>query len=137
MPSEPDVLAVSTTVHGTDRAVVAVAGQLDVDTAVVLRHQLAALTLQGRRFIVLDLALVPFMDSSGLNSVLRARSEILRHDGQLALAAPLAPVRRLLDLTGVSLATPVHGTTELALASFPAAAAPGEAAQPAQAGQER
>lgn len=120
MPSESDVLTVNATVHGTDRAVVAVGGQLDADTSVVLRHQLAALTLQGRNHIVLDLALVPFMDSSGLNGVLRVRSEILRHGGQLVLAAPAAPVRRLLDLTGVSMATPVHETTDLALASFPA-----------------
>jgi stage II sporulation protein AA (anti-sigma F factor antagonist) len=118
MPPESDVLTVNTTVHGADRAVVTVVGQLDGDTSAVLRHQLAALTLQGRCFIVLDLAQVPFMDSSGMNSVLRSRSEILRHGGQLVLAAPDAPVRRLLDLTGVSLATPVHDTTDLALASF-------------------
>ncbi|MFC1414298.1 STAS domain-containing protein [Streptacidiphilus sp. N1-12] len=124
MPSEPDVLTVSTTVHGTDRAVVAISGQLDGDTAAVLQHQLAALTLQGRRFIVLDLALVPFMDSSGLNSVLRARSALLRHEGQLLLAAPSEPVRRLLDLTGISLATPLHDSTDLALAAFPAEEAP-------------
>ena len=120
MSSESEVLAVSTTVHGTDRAVVAVAGELDAETALPLRHQLAALVLQGRRYVVIDLSQVPFMDSSGLNGVLRARSETLRHGGQLLLAAPVPAVRRLLDLTGMSLASPVHETTEAALASLPA-----------------
>ena len=118
MPSESDVLTVATTVHGEDRAVVAVNGELDADTAVVLRHQLAALVTQGRRYIVLDLALVPFMDSSGLNSLLRARSEMQRYEGRLLLAAPTAAVRRLLDLTGISLTIPLHETTDLALAAI-------------------
>ncbi|MHA6765641.1 STAS domain-containing protein [Streptacidiphilus sp. PAMC 29251] len=118
MSSDSDVLAVSTTVHGEDRAVVAVSGELDADTAAVLRHQLAALVVQGRRYIVLDLAQVPFMDSSGLNSVLRARSEMARHEGRLLLAAPATAVRRLLDLTGISLTSPLYDTTDLALATF-------------------
>ena len=123
MSSESEVLAVSTTVLGADRAVVVVSGELDAESAAVLRHQLAALVLQGRRHLVLDLALVPFMDSSGLNSVLRARSETLRHGGQLLLASPSATVRRLLDLTGISLTNPLYETPELALDALPVAAA--------------
>ena len=119
MSPEPEVLTVSTTVHGADRAVVSLAGELDADTAVALQHQLAALVLQGRKHVVLDLADVPFMDSSGLNSVLRARSETLRYDGSLLLAAPGPAVRRLLDLTGVSLTSPLYASSEEALADLP------------------
>jgi stage II sporulation protein AA (anti-sigma F factor antagonist) len=113
---------VSTTVHGADRAVVSLAGELDADTAVVFQHQLAALVLQGRRHVVLDLADVPFMDSSGLNSVLRARSETVRYDGSLLLAAPGPAVRRLLELTGVSLTSPLYETSDDALAALGEAA---------------
>lgn len=126
MSPKPEVLTVSTSVHGSDRAVVSLVGELDADTAVALQHQLAALVLQGRKYIVLDLAEVPFMDSSGLNSVLRARSETLRHDGSLLLAAPGPAVRRLLDLTGVSLTSPLYAATEDALAALgDGASAPG------------
>ncbi|QMU77111.1 STAS domain-containing protein [Streptacidiphilus sp. PB12-B1b] len=118
MSPESEVLTVSTTVHGDDRAVVSLTGELDVDTAVALQHQLAALVLQGRKHVVLDLAQVPFMDSSGLNSILRARSETQRYDGNLLLAAPGSAVRRLLDLTGVSLTSPLYATVGDALASL-------------------
>jgi len=119
MAPESEVLNVSTTVHGADRAVVSLTGELDADTAVALQHQLATLVLQGRRHVVLDLADVPFMDSSGLNSILRARSETVRYDGRLLLAAPGPAVRRLLELTGVSLTSPLYASSEEALADLP------------------
>ncbi|QMU69317.1 STAS domain-containing protein [Streptacidiphilus sp. P02-A3a] len=122
MSPEPEVLTVSTTVHEADRAVVSLAGELDADTVAVLQHQLATLVLQGRKHLVLDLALVPFMDSAGLNSVLRARAETLRYGGSLALAAPGPAVRRLLDLTGVSLTSPLYASSTEALAAVPARA---------------
>jgi len=119
---ESEALAVTVTQQGRTSAVVAAGGELDMDTATLLHHQLAAQVTQGRVNLVLDLAGVPFMDSSGLNIVLRAMSETRQLDGCLLLASPTDTVRRLLDLTGVSLTSKPFDTVEQALASLPAEA---------------
>ena len=126
MPSEspvesqavPQALSVTVVQHGGGCAVVAVGGELDMDTATLLHHQLASQVTQGRTNLVLDLAGVPFMDSSGLNIVLRAMNETRQLDGRLLLAAPTESVRRLLDLTGISLTRKPFDTVAQALASL-------------------
>ena len=121
MPSSSEApssqaLSVDVVTHGSEQAVVSVSGELDVATAMLLHHHLAAQLAQGRRHLVIDLAGVPFMDSSGLNIVLRTMNETRDIGGSLRLAAPAAPVQRVLELTGVTLTVPVHATVEQALA---------------------
>ncbi|MGW7579332.1 STAS domain-containing protein [Streptomyces sp. NPDC054765] len=99
-----------------DVAVVTVSGDLDGETGTSLHHQLANQIVHGRRYLVLDLRAVPFMDSSGLNIIIRASNETKRLDGSLHLAAVSDVVLRLLDLTGISVTTPVHASPEDALA---------------------
>ncbi|MEU6172463.1 STAS domain-containing protein [Streptantibioticus parmotrematis] len=96
-------------------AVVKIGGELDVDTATKLHHQLANQIAHGRKHLVLDMEEVPFMDSSGLNIVLRVNREVRLVDGSVRIAAPTSGVRRLLELTGVNLNTPVHDTVEQAV----------------------
>ncbi len=108
--------------------VVTVGGDLDVDTATALRQQLADQLREGRRHIVLDLTGVPFMDSSGLNIILRTLQEARRLGGSLRLAAPVPAVRRLLDLTGVSISAPVYDSVDEALEAPEAPDVPEESA---------
>ncbi|MHA6764061.1 STAS domain-containing protein [Streptacidiphilus sp. PAMC 29251] len=115
MPSESVPLTVSVTTHGPERAVVSVRGELDINTATMLHHQLAVQLGQGRRHLVLDLAQVPFMDSSGLTILIRAMKETRNVGGSLSLAAPTPPVRRILDLTGISLTIPLYADVTEAL----------------------
>ena len=107
MDSVRTALSVTVGHIGSDRAVVAVGGELDIDTGVLLHHQLAAQVTEGRIHLVLDLDGVPFMDSSGLNIVLHAARETRQCGGSLVLARPAPQVRHLLDLTGVLLSVPV------------------------------
>lgn len=113
----PHTLTVEVSLPRSEVAVVALGGELDVDTATELHYQLANQLHHGRRHLVLDLGDVPFMDSSGLNIVIRAQQETRRIDGSLRLAAPTPAVRRVLELTGVSLTTPVHDSVDRALAA--------------------
>ncbi|MGI5262416.1 STAS domain-containing protein [Streptomyces angustmyceticus] len=114
--SEPYELNVDVNVTEPEVAVVTVAGDLDGATGTSLHHHLANQIVHGRRFLVLDLRAVPFMDSSGLNIIIRASNEAKRLDGGLHLAAVSDVVLRLLDLTGISVTTPVHESPEDALA---------------------
>ncbi|MFB7502045.1 STAS domain-containing protein [Streptomyces broussonetiae] len=101
--TEPAGLSVEVSVISSDAAIITVYGELDVDTGLVLQHQLAGQVVHGRRHLVLDLAGVPFMDSSGMSVIIRAVNEVRGIDGSVSLVAPRQVVRRLLDLTGVGM----------------------------------
>ncbi|MEV1052051.1 STAS domain-containing protein [Streptomyces sp. NPDC049887] len=110
-------LDVEVEIHDPGTALVTIRGELDVDTATLLHHHLANQALHGRRHLVLDLSAVDFMDSSGLNVLIRATRETRATGGDLHLAAPTPPVAKLFDLTGLSLTTAVHEDVEAALAA--------------------
>ncbi|MFF6996417.1 STAS domain-containing protein [Streptomyces sp. NPDC008313] len=109
-------LSVEVTLPRDDVALITVEGYLDIDTATELQHHLANQLHHGRRRFLLDLSAVPFMDSSGMNIVLRGYQETRRTAGSLHVVAPTPAVRRVLDLTGVSLTVPTSETVEEALA---------------------
>ncbi|MFF8369640.1 STAS domain-containing protein [Streptomyces lydicus] len=135
-----EALNVEVTVVDPEIAVVAVQGDLDADTGTYLHHQLANQLVHGRRHLVLDLRAVPFMDSSGLGIIIRAINDTKRVDGSVRLAALAPALRRLLDLTGISVTTPVHADPEEALAAIPRTAPAHAAAEPeggASAGADR
>ena len=114
---EPN-LDVDVEIRDARTAVLSVAGELDMETAgrleVHLRHQLG----EGRRHLVLDLSALGFMDSSGLNVLIRAVQKARRTGGDLYLAAPTPAVRRILEITGVTTTIPPHdGVAEALVAA--------------------
>ena len=79
----------------------AVAGELDIATAPVLRERLGAAVDSGTARIVVDLREVTFMDSIGLAAIVHARSR-LRRAGRLALVvAPDSYAELLLEMAGM------------------------------------
>ncbi|MEK8170498.1 STAS domain-containing protein [Streptomyces sp. M19] len=114
-------LTVGVTTTGPDVAAVTVKGELDAESGRLLHQELSRQIAAGRRHLVLDLADVPFMDSSGLSIVIRTHNAVRDLAGSLRLAAPTDVVRRLLDLTGISMSTPLYDDVETALAAAEAA----------------
>ncbi|MFJ9732578.1 STAS domain-containing protein [Streptomyces sp. NPDC101171] len=112
--SEPAGLGVEVAVISSDAAIITVSGELDADIGLVLQHQLAGQVVHGRRHLVLDLANVPFMDSSGLRVIVRTVNEMRNVDGSVSLAAPSEVVRRVLDLTGVGMTCRIFDTADAA-----------------------
>ncbi|MEU8760304.1 STAS domain-containing protein [Streptomyces sp. NPDC048659] len=98
-------------------AVLTVAGELDMETADRLRERLAEQFGQGRHRLVLDLSALGFMDSSGLNVLIRAVNKAREDGGDLYLASPTPAVRRILEITGVTTTIPPHDTMADALAA--------------------
>lgn len=78
------------------RAVIAVDGEIDLATSPDLDSLIAGLTTAE---IVLQLAGVTFMGSSGLASLLRASRKAEELGGQLVIRAPSRQVRDLLEMT--------------------------------------
>lgn len=79
--------------------VVVVAGELDADTAGRLREAVDELVID-RASVVLDLAGVSFIDSSGLLVLLHALDRAAQCDAELSVRSPSASVLRLFELTG-------------------------------------
>jgi stage II sporulation protein AA (anti-sigma F factor antagonist) len=109
------VLSVEVTLPRENVAEIDVTGYLDVDTATEFQHHLANQLHHGRQHFLLDLSAVPFMDSSGMNIILRVYQEVREKGGSVHIIAPTDPVRRILDLTGVSITVPISATADEAL----------------------
>lgn len=111
----PNPLSVEVSVVREDVALFTVQGDLDADTATEFQHHLANQLHHGRRHFLLDLSAVPFMDSSGMNIVLRVYQKARELPGSVHIISPVPAVRRVLDLTGVSITVPVSQSPEEAL----------------------
>jgi anti-sigma B factor antagonist len=101
------VLVPASTVHLADGpgdwAVVVLAGEVDLGLVPRVREALDLLLAENRRRIVIDLALVSFMDSAGIGVLVYGIRRAEAHPGgALRLAAPSAQVRKLLELTGLA-----------------------------------
>lgn len=92
---------------------IALSGEIDLATVSILNDQLAALEQDGCGAVMLDLREVRFIDSSGLNALVRAymRAENNGHRFLLVGASPLA--RRLCEMTGTEFLLDGDGTTQL------------------------
>ncbi|MGH2785329.1 MAG: STAS domain-containing protein [Actinomycetota bacterium] len=100
-----------------DWAVVEVEGEVDVFTAPKLREQMIALLTAGNDRIVVNLAKVDFMDSTGLGVLVGALKRVKEKDGSLAIAGAHGTVLRVLSVTGLSSVFPLHDTVEQATVS--------------------
>ncbi|MFJ1807996.1 MULTISPECIES: STAS domain-containing protein [unclassified Streptomyces] len=108
-------LSVEVTLPREDVALVTVEGHLDLDTATDLQAHLANQLHHGRRHFLIDLSGVPFMDSSGMNIILRVYQEVRALPGSVHVIDPTPAVRRVLELTGVSLTVPISEKVDEAL----------------------
>ena len=92
-----------------DHVVLALAGEIDLYTAPKLQSELtAALAASKSAHIVVDMSAVDFCDSTGMNVLLAANRLATERGGDLSLAAPRAPVRKILEVTGLESVFTVH-----------------------------
>ncbi|MFJ4862844.1 MULTISPECIES: STAS domain-containing protein [unclassified Streptomyces] len=91
--------SIDTATYTRLRTVLTVSGALDMDTVPHITAATDPLTFGGRT-LVLDLAAVTFMDSSGLNALLLLRSRAEAEQGALELRGLPDQALRLLDITG-------------------------------------
>ena len=94
-------------------AVVALTGELDAHTVGRLRSLLAEQLLAGPGNLVIDLSGLTFIDSAGLAALIAADKGVRRAGTRMVLAAPGAPVSKVLRLTGLdALLTTTHTVDE-------------------------
>ena len=81
---------------------VIVRGEVDINTAAKLTKALDAAIRQSAGAFVVDLCDVVFLDSSGINVLMRARAVLGRDDRPIIVVCPPGQVRRVLDLAGIA-----------------------------------
>jgi anti-sigma B factor antagonist len=96
MDHDDDALVI-TVAAAERRAVIAVAGQLDIATSEQLEEVVADVLSDGQHSLVFDLAEVEFIDSSGLAVLLGTR----RGNEPLTIRRPSETVQRLLQAAGL------------------------------------
>jgi len=85
-----------------ERTVVELHGELDlasVDALAVKLRELAPLRSRG---VVIDLSHLYFLDCAGLRVLVDGAEHFAASGAEVVLLSPTPPVRRVLDLTGVS-----------------------------------
>ena len=81
--------------------VVKVAGEVDIETSPVLEERLRSVLDQGHSSVVIDLAGVTFLDSTGLSVLIGGLRRCQDGGGELHLASPRPNVRKVLEVTGL------------------------------------
>ncbi len=84
-----------------DTATFTLSGELDPHTAPMLADELDEAINGGAATVVLHLAELSFIDSSGLRVVISAHRQLDEKGGRLVLRSPSDTVRRLLEITGL------------------------------------
>jgi anti-anti-sigma factor len=100
-----------------ERAVVSVGGEVDLGTASQLNDTALDALREVSPNLVLDLAGVTFMDSTGLKVLLTISRRAELADGSFAVAGATRSVRRVLSLTGLDQTFALYDTVEDALAA--------------------
>ncbi len=95
--------------------VIAVEGELDMNTAADLERELEGPVKAARSPLLIDLTRCEFIDSTGIALIVRSW-QALDGDGNFALCGVGAQVKRVLDVTGLEQTIPTHPDREQALA---------------------
>ncbi len=99
--------------------VIAVTGRLVIDEGErVLTERVAALILDGRINILLDLSDVRYVDSSGVGALASLLMHVVARHGKLKLLSPSARVDQVLRMTQVINAFEIFDDEAAAIGSF-------------------
>ena len=94
------------------------AGKLTLDDIGMLKGKVTGLLASGHKQIVLNLADVTYIDSSGLGEMVSCHATALRENGAVKLANLGKRTQDLLVITKLNMVFDVYGSEKEALASF-------------------
>ncbi len=100
-----------------DYAVLEVGGEVDVYTAPRLRDRLTELVDAGARNVVVDLARVDFLDSTGLGVLVGAQKRLRPVGGTFSLVCAKESLLKVFRITALDQIIPLHETVEAATAA--------------------
>ncbi|XVQ07950.1 STAS domain-containing protein [Spirillospora sp. CA-255316] len=119
-PACPPLLEVEAVETRGDTALAEVRGEIDLQTADLLRTRLTALHAAGHRHLVVDFAAVPFCDAAGLGALVAVHNRVAAEGGEVRLARVRPAQRKLLRITGLHRVFSLYEDVEDALAGHSA-----------------
>jgi anti-sigma B factor antagonist len=129
-------LSVMSRREGT-RTVISVTGEIDVYTAPTLRERLNDLVSQGEYDLVVDMAGVEFLDSTGLGVLVGGLKRARSHQGTLRLVCDQEKIIKVFRITGLTKVFPIYASLDDALTAVDQPAAAGRASdRPDPAGRD-
>lgn len=96
--------------------VISVSGEIDVYTAPSLKERLNELVADGHYELVVDMAGVEFLDSTGLGVLVGGLKRVRSHDGTLSLVCAQEKILKVFRITGLTKVFPIRATLAEALA---------------------
>jgi anti-sigma B factor antagonist len=103
--------------EGMDGCMVVFAvGEIDLATSPLLGEVLGEV-LESRRHLIVDLSAVRFMDSTGLGVLIRTQKQIAAAHKSMSLVGPCGLVAKVLRITRIDEAIPVHPNLDTALSA--------------------
>ena len=111
--SQPLSIDISFPVEGT--ALVELVGELEVVSVEEFSVRMADLDGGGRLHVVIDVAGITFIDSSGINALIRAIRSVEARGGTAVVASPSAVAQRVFAITRLPQLVPVEQDRSTAL----------------------
>ncbi len=97
------------------QAIVILNGRFDAHEVVTVRKTLEQALVESNGQVVVNLAQVNFIDSSGLSTIVQAMKRCREQNGDLILCALQQPVRIIFELTRLDKALAIYDTEAAAL----------------------
>ena len=98
-----------------DAVVLALSGKLDATTAKTFEDKILGVINSGAQRLVVDLALLEYVSSSGLRVFLLAAKRLQTTDGKIVLCGLQDHVRQVFDLAGFSSILSIYGSRDEAI----------------------
>ena len=98
-----------------DATIVRPVGDIDLSGAPALRQQLKQAQAAGTSRLVVDLGEVPYMDSSGLATLVEAMQIARKNQGKLVICALQEKVRSIFEIARLDMVFKITNTREEAL----------------------
>jgi anti-sigma B factor antagonist len=89
-----------------DCAVLQITGELDAETAPLLRDRMRDLTAVGVLHVIADLRQVDFLDSTGLGVLVGGLKRFREHGGSLAPVVTRSSILKIFKITGLTSVLP-------------------------------
>jgi len=98
-------------------AILAAHGEVTAFTSPVLRQSIRSATTAKPKQVILDLSATPYIDSSGVATLVEALQIVGRYGGKLVLVGMNARVRGVFEIARLDTVFPLAGSVEEALRS--------------------
>jgi anti-sigma B factor antagonist len=113
---DPDRIEVTTRTIN-DATILSPQGEIDLSRAPSLREQLNLAQSKRPRRLIVDLSAVPYMDSSGVATLVEAMQHARRQGGKLILSAMQDRVRSIFEIARLDMVFTIVTTTDEGLAN--------------------